>query len=385
MRCGLVDLLLQLHRLCLQAVHGAGSVPAKAFLAGDVLAHLGLARHHALDGIAYPCFLAVELVAPDGKTLIFRGARDLCFPQLGQRGGPFGAGGGAGGRSLGAFRCARARRTKGIVAFGKRGFRIRPSGKQKLGLGLADAVRDRPVPRCLAGLLAQRIALLDKAGDDVVQPFQIGLGGAEPQFRLMAAGMQAPNIRGFLEKGAPVDRAGADDGTNPSLRDDAGRPRAGGRISKQKLYVLGAGGTGIHIVVASLAAFDLAGDLDLVLAVEFAWRGAVAVVQMKGDLGKVAGRTLVGAREDHVVHLGAAHLAGVAFAHHPAQTFDDIRLATAVRADNPGQAGIDLDLRAFGKGLETRHLEAAENHGLLSAPLRRKGFGRNETAIHHAP
>ena len=85
---------------------------------------------------------------------------------------------------------------------------------------------------------------------------------------------------------------------------------------------------------------------------------------MKGDLGKVAGRTLVGAREDHIVHLGAAHLAGVAFAHHPAQTFDNIRLATAVRADNPGQAGIDLDLRAFGKGLETRHLEAAENHGL---------------------
>ena len=176
--------------------------------------------------------------------------------------------------------------------------------------------------------------------------------------------MEPAYIGGFFEERAPVDGAGADDGADPSLRDDAGRPCAGGRIREQKLHILGTCRTGIHIIVASLAAFDLAGDLDLVLAVEFARRGAVAVVQMKGDLGKVAGRTLVGAREDHVVHLGAAHLAGVAFAHHPAQTFDNIRLATAVRADNPGQAGIDLDLRAFGKGLETRHLEAAENHGL---------------------
>ena len=90
---------------------------------------------------------------------------------------------------------------------------------------------------------------------------------------------------------------------------------------------------------------------------------------MKGDLGKVAGWALVGTREDYVIHLSAAHLAGVAFAHYPAQTFDDIRFAAAVRADDPGQAGIDLDLCAFGKGLETRHLEAAENHGLLSAPV----------------
>ena len=93
---------------------------------------------------------------------------------------------------------------------------------------------------------------------------------------------------------------------------------------------------------------------------------------MKGDLGKVAGRAFVGARKDHIIHLGAAHLAGVALAHDPAQAFDDIRLAATVRADDPGQAGIDLNLCTFSKGLETRHFEAAENHGLLSAPVRRE-------------
>jgi hypothetical protein len=55
------------------------------------------------------------------------------------------------------------------------------------------------------------------------------------------------------------------------------------------------------------------------------------------DLGEVAGGTRGGAGEDHVLHPVAAHRGGPVFAHHPAQRFQQVRLAAAVRADDAGQ------------------------------------------------
>ena len=178
----------------------------------------------------------------------------------------------------------------------------------------------------------------------------------------MAAGVQAADIGGFLKQCATVCRAGADNGTDAPLRDDPRGPRAGGRIGEQKLYILGPCRPGIDEIAASPAAFDLAGDLQLVLVVELAWRAAVAVVELQRDLGKIARRALFGAGKDHIVHFRAAHLAGVAFAHHPAQTLDNIGFAAAIRADNAGHARFDLDLCRVGKGLETGHLQGFENH-----------------------
>jgi hypothetical protein len=37
----------------------------------------------------------------------------------------------------------------------------------------------------------------------------------------------------------------------------------------------------------------------------------------------------------------AAHRGGPVFAHHPAQRLEQVRLAAAIRADHPGQAGRD--------------------------------------------
>ena len=192
--------------------------------------------------------------------------------------------------------------------------------------------------------------------------------------------MQPLDVGGFFQKGAPVDRPRADDGPDPSLRDDPGRSGAGCGVGEQKLNVLGARRLCVDKKAASLAALDLAGDLELVVVVELARCAAVAVVEPQCDLGQIACRPLVGAGKDDVVHLRSAHLAGVAFAHDPSKAFDDVRLAASVRPDDSGHAGFDLDLRRLGEGLETGHFQRSEDHGRLPAQVR-KGLSDKSCAV----
>ena len=222
LRRGIVDPHLKFSTFRLKPVHGTGSVAAKAFLARDILGHLRLLRHHPVDGVANAGFLAVKLVAADGKPLIFGGACNLGLAKRRQRGRLFGADRRAAGGCLGSLDGKRPCGAKPVVTFGKRALGSPPARHKKLRLRLANAVGDGPVAGCLACLLAERLALLDKAGNDIIQTFQIGLGAAKPQFRLVPAGMKPADIGGLLQKRAPVSRAGPDDGADPPLRDDAG-------------------------------------------------------------------------------------------------------------------------------------------------------------------
>ena len=113
--------------------------------------------------------------------------------------------------------------------------------------------------------------------------------------------------------------------------------------------------------------FDNGGPFDFIIIIEIAWRRAGAVVEMQGDFGKVARRPLVSAGKDDVIHLGAAHLARVAFAHDPAETFDNVGFPAAIRADDAGQAIINIHLRAFREGFEAGHFQTAKYHVKLPA------------------
>ena len=96
--------------------------------------------------------------------------------------------------------------------------------------------------------------------------------------------------------------------------------------------------------------------------VEGSRRAAVGIVEQEPDFGDVARRAPAGAGEDHVLHARAAHVLERAFAHHPAQGLDEVRLAAAVRPDDAGQARLDPKFGGVAEALEAGQAEALEFH-----------------------
>src|SRR5690554_4154570 len=84
------------------------------------------------------------------------------------------------------------------------------------------------------------------------------------------------------------------------------------------------------------------------------------------------------AAEDHVFHLAAAHALGRGFPHHPAQRFNEIGLAAAVRADDAGRARLDHQLARLHEGLEAAQTELDEMNHRRTCPLR-SGFKMSPT------
>ena len=86
------------------------------------------------------------------------------------------------------------------------------------------------------------------------------------------------------------------------------------------------------------------------------------IVEKQRHFGGVARRPRCRAGEDDVVHAGRAHVLVGAFAHHPAQRLDEIRLAAAIRPDDAGQAALDDELGRFDEGFEAEQAKAVELH-----------------------
>ena len=119
-------------------------------------------------------------------------------------------------------------------------------------LGLADLAGEVAVADRLPRLALQRVELRVDLGDDVVEPGEILLGGAQPELGLVAAVVQAGDAGGLFEEGAPVLRLGGDQFADPALADHRRRMRAGRGVGEEQLHVAGA-----H--VAAVDAVDRAG------------------------------------------------------------------------------------------------------------------------------
>src|SRR5690606_17336355 len=112
--------------------------------------------------------------------------------------------------------------------------------------------------------------------------------------------------------------------TDAALPDHGRRTGAGRLVREEKLYVLGARLLAIDAIDGPGFALDTARHLQFVGIVEGGRRGAVDIIEEKRDFRGVPGRPRTGAREDDVVHAGRAHILVRAFAHHPAQRFDEV-------------------------------------------------------------
>src|SRR5690606_23153158 len=114
-------------------------------------------------------------------------------------------------------------------------------------------------------------------------------------------------------------------------------------------------------------ALDAARYLQFVGVIEGGRRRAIRIVEEEHHLGGVARGPGRGAGEDHVVHAGRAHVLVRAFAHHPAQRLDEVRLAAAVRPDDAGQSALDDEFGGIDEGLEAEEPQPGELHARNSA------------------
>ena len=262
----------------------------------------------------------------------------------------------------------------GALRLGLGGLGGRPAQVQQHRLGLRISADSALVAVGLAGLALEALDLRFHLGEHVLEPVEIGLGGAQAQFGLVAAGVQAGDAGRLLEQRAARLGLGLDQFADAALADHRGRARAGRGVGEEQLHVLGADFLAVDAVDRAGLALDAARHLHFVGVVEGGRRGAVGIVEEQRHLGGVARRAVAGAGKDHVVHAGGAHVLVGAFAHHPAQRLDKIGLAAAVRPDDAGQAGLDDEFGRFDEGLEAEQAQLGELHA--RPPPRRRRASR---------
>ena len=249
----------------------------------------------------------------------------------------------------------------GLAVF-KLGLGINPFLVQQQGFRLPDAIRHGAVAGGLPGLLFQIGELVFHGAQHILDPFEVALGGFQPEFGLVTAGMETADTGSFLKDRAALGRLGIDDRANLALTDHGGRGCTGAVIGEQDLDVAGTYRLAIDPVIRAVAALNLSGDFQIVEIIEW-WRDGLAVIfQTEGDFCHVTGRAVGGTAKDDVFHLAAAHTLGRGLAHDPAQRLHKVRLATAVRPNNTGKTRCDCQFGRFDKAFETMEAELGKLH-----------------------
>ncbi len=104
------------------------------------------------------------------------------------------------GLGLGAFGNDRGRFVQRNGRFGLGLSGIGPLDVVQHGLAGADVGGELLEARCLPGLPLQALDLAFQLRRDVIETLEIGFGGAEPQFGLVAARMQAGDAGGLFQQ-----------------------------------------------------------------------------------------------------------------------------------------------------------------------------------------
>jgi len=140
----------------------------------------------------------------------------------------------------------------------------------------------------------------------------------------------------------------------------------GGGVGEQDLRIAGPDVARVRLVGRPGVAGDAADDFERVGFVEALRCYTPGIVDRENDFREVPRGTAGGAGEDHVLHAPAAHRRGPGFAHHPAQRLEEVRLAAAVRADDPRQPIGDHEIGGIDEALEAIEPEPCEAQGARS-------------------
>ena len=298
---------------------------------------LGFAKGHASGLLLSGDLLLGDAMAfQDGAGIRFN------FPQRRQSGSRFGGVGAGGGRGIGCDGDGDFSVVQGGRSLGADLLHAGALQRQQFRLGRPDRTGYVAVAAGLAGLALQVAELAFELGAQVLGAGQIRLGRAQFQLRLVAARVQTGDIGGFFQNRAAFLRPGTDQSADAALADHGGGARTRRQIGEQGLHVPGPGLPAVDAVGGAAAALDPAADFQFGCS----WNGGGArpcgFIEEQRHLGDISRRPAGGAGEDDVLHLAAAQATGAAFAHRPAQRFDDIGLAAPVGSDDAGQSGQNL-------------------------------------------
>lgn len=131
---------------------------------------------------------------------------------------------------------------------------------------------------------------------------------------------------------------------------------AGRRIGEQQRHILGANVAAVDPVGRASTSLDPARDFA------FALRSFVFAPAFKEDrdFREVARRPSRRSGEDDIVHPAAAERLRAAFAHHPADGFEEVGFAASVRPDHAGEPRFDPELRRLDEALEAAEFQSAD-------------------------
>ena len=333
---------------------------------------------HLLDAAAQfdrarfrPLLLARQHVARGGQPMQRRAGARLRVAQSRQIGRRHRLLARAFGLLAGALRDIAGQAGEGALGLGESRLDATPGGQLGERLVATDFRAEPFVALALPRLPPQALDLRIDVLEHVLDADEIVLRPFEPQFRFVSARMQSGDARRLLQHQPPRGGLGRDDLANLALPHHRGRAGAGGGVGEQQLHVARARFPPVDAIGGSLVALDPAYDLDRLGIVEGGGRAAVGIVERQPDFGDVSRWAAPGAREDHVLHAGGAHVLVRILAHDPAHGLDEIGFAAAVRTDDPGQARLDLEFGRIAKTLESGHAQPLELHTLLfvSVPL----------------
>src|SRR5690606_23742885 len=111
----------------------------------------------------------------------------------------------------------------------------------------------------------------------------------------------------------------------------------------------------------------------------------IGIVQGEGHFAvshRLSGRA---AREDDILHLGAAQQLGALLPQHPANAVGHIALAAAVGPHDGGDARDELQLRTIGEGFEADHFKPFQIQLLSPLPFRKASSLQNPAARRNFP
>ena len=192
----------------------------------------------------------------------------------------------------------------------------------------------------------QFVDLVADAQEIFLRPRQLPL-------RLLLPVTVAGDARRFLKDAPALGALGGQDLINLALADDGITLPSQAGVHEQLVDVPEAAGTAVDIVLAVPTAVEPAGDHDLLLLQREAM---LSVVQHQGHLGVAHGLALLGAGEDHVLHLAAPQGLSGLLPHDPADGVGDIRFSAPVGADHRGDGLVEGETGLVWEGLEALQL-----------------------------
>ncbi len=189
-------------------------------------------------------------------------------------------------------------------------------------MGGAQLFPDFAIAGGLTGLTGELLQLVRQLLDHIIHAGEVLLGAVQLQLGLVAALIKTRDTGSLFKDAAARAGLGVDELGNLPLPHERRRMGTRRSIGKKHLHIAGADLFGTDLVGRARVAGDAADDFEVIDIVEARRREALGIVDMKRDLGVIAGRPRGRAGENHVFHAATAHRGGPVLAHHPAQRLE---------------------------------------------------------------